>query len=149
MAVKLNENKEVVKTVQDGLKRTGGYCPFSLILSRFFVAFGNSLIPLVVVLLVGKEGAEWQKKQPSAAPRPCVSSPLKPPKNPRRSNFVLPPTPESVPPRRIGEWRWWWIGCRPRHSGSPDRFCRGASCPARSAASRRKSGGCGRPPGRE
>ena len=31
MAVKLNEDKEVVKTVQDGLKRTGGYCPFPLI----------------------------------------------------------------------------------------------------------------------
>jgi len=30
MAVKLNENKEVVKTVQDGLKRTGGYCPCRL-----------------------------------------------------------------------------------------------------------------------
>ena len=30
MAVKLNEDKEVVKTVQDGLKRTGGYCPCRL-----------------------------------------------------------------------------------------------------------------------
>lgn len=25
--VKLNDNKEIVKTVQEGLKRTGGYCP--------------------------------------------------------------------------------------------------------------------------
>ncbi len=27
MAVRLNDNKEVVKTVKEGLKRTGGYCP--------------------------------------------------------------------------------------------------------------------------
>ena len=27
MAVRLNEDKEMVKTVRDGLKRTGGYCP--------------------------------------------------------------------------------------------------------------------------
>lgn len=25
--VRLNENKEVVETVREGLKRTGGYCP--------------------------------------------------------------------------------------------------------------------------
>lgn len=28
--VRLNENKELVATVQDGLKRTGGYCPCRL-----------------------------------------------------------------------------------------------------------------------
>ena len=27
MAVRLNEDKEIVKTVKEGLKRTGGYCP--------------------------------------------------------------------------------------------------------------------------
>ena len=27
MAVKLNPDKEMVKIVKDGLKRTGGYCP--------------------------------------------------------------------------------------------------------------------------
>lgn len=27
MSVKLNEDKEIVKVVQEGLKRTGGYCP--------------------------------------------------------------------------------------------------------------------------
>ena len=27
MGVKLNEDKEVVKAVKEGLKRTGGYCP--------------------------------------------------------------------------------------------------------------------------
>jgi len=27
MAIKLNPDKEVVKTVKEGLKRTGGYCP--------------------------------------------------------------------------------------------------------------------------
>lgn len=27
LAVKLNPDKEVVKTVKEGLKRTGGYCP--------------------------------------------------------------------------------------------------------------------------
>ena len=27
MAVRLNEDKEMVKTVRDGLNRTGGYCP--------------------------------------------------------------------------------------------------------------------------
>ena len=27
MAVRLNEDAEVVKTVKEGLKRTGGYCP--------------------------------------------------------------------------------------------------------------------------
>ena len=27
MAVRLNENAEVVSTVREGLKRTGGYCP--------------------------------------------------------------------------------------------------------------------------
>lgn len=30
MAVKLNPDAEVVKTVRDGLKRTGGYCPCRL-----------------------------------------------------------------------------------------------------------------------
>ena len=28
--VRLNENKDVVKTVREGLKRTGGYCPCRL-----------------------------------------------------------------------------------------------------------------------
>ena len=27
MAIRLNENKDVVKVVKEGLKRTGGYCP--------------------------------------------------------------------------------------------------------------------------
>ena len=27
MAVKLNPNKEVVDTIREGLKKTGGYCP--------------------------------------------------------------------------------------------------------------------------
>lgn len=27
MGIRLNENEAVVKTVKDGLKRTGGYCP--------------------------------------------------------------------------------------------------------------------------
>lgn len=27
MAVKLNPDKEIVKSVREGLKRTGGYCP--------------------------------------------------------------------------------------------------------------------------
>ena len=27
MAVSLNKNKEIVKLVQEGLKKTGGYCP--------------------------------------------------------------------------------------------------------------------------
>ena len=31
MKIKLNENKEVVKTVKEGLKRTGGYCPCLLV----------------------------------------------------------------------------------------------------------------------
>lgn len=30
MAVRLNEDKEVVKTIREGLKRTGGYCPCRL-----------------------------------------------------------------------------------------------------------------------
>ena len=30
MAVKLNENKEIVDTIREGLKRTGGYCPCRL-----------------------------------------------------------------------------------------------------------------------
>ena len=30
MKIKLNENKEVVDTVKEGLKRTGGYCPCML-----------------------------------------------------------------------------------------------------------------------
>ena len=28
--IRLNENEEVVQTVKDGLKRTGGYCPCRL-----------------------------------------------------------------------------------------------------------------------
>lgn len=31
MKVRLNENEEVVKTVKEGLKRTGGYCPCRLV----------------------------------------------------------------------------------------------------------------------
>ena len=30
MAVRLNENEEIVKTIKEGLKRTGGYCPCRL-----------------------------------------------------------------------------------------------------------------------
>ena len=30
MKITLNENKEVVASVQEGLKRTGGYCPCRL-----------------------------------------------------------------------------------------------------------------------
>ena len=30
VAVRLNEDKEMVKTIRDGLKRTGGYCPCRL-----------------------------------------------------------------------------------------------------------------------
>lgn len=30
MAVRLNEDREMVKTIRDGLKRTGGYCPCRL-----------------------------------------------------------------------------------------------------------------------
>ena len=30
MKIRLNENKEVVETVKEGLKRTGGYCPCRL-----------------------------------------------------------------------------------------------------------------------
>ena len=30
MAVKLNENKEIVEQIREGLKRTGGYCPCRL-----------------------------------------------------------------------------------------------------------------------
>ena len=30
MKIRLNENKEVVETIKEGLKRTGGYCPCRL-----------------------------------------------------------------------------------------------------------------------
>ena len=30
MAVRLNEDKEMVQTIRDGLMRTGGYCPCRL-----------------------------------------------------------------------------------------------------------------------
>ena len=30
MAVRLNENKEIVQGIKDGLKQTGGYCPCRL-----------------------------------------------------------------------------------------------------------------------
>ncbi|MCI8291409.1 MAG: ferredoxin thioredoxin reductase catalytic beta chain [Clostridia bacterium] len=30
MAIKLNENKEVVKTIKEGLNKNGGYCPCRL-----------------------------------------------------------------------------------------------------------------------
>ena len=30
MKIRLNENPEVVKTVKEGLERTGGYCPCRL-----------------------------------------------------------------------------------------------------------------------
>lgn len=30
MKIRLNENEEVVRTVKEGLKRTGGYCPCRL-----------------------------------------------------------------------------------------------------------------------
>lgn len=30
MKIKLNPNGEIVKTIQEGLKRTGGYCPCRL-----------------------------------------------------------------------------------------------------------------------
>ncbi len=30
MAVRLNENEQLVKTIKDGLEKTGGYCPCKL-----------------------------------------------------------------------------------------------------------------------
>ena len=30
MAVRLNDNKEVVDTIKEGLNRTGGYCPWRI-----------------------------------------------------------------------------------------------------------------------
>ena len=27
MSIRFNEDKEIVETIQEGLKRTGGYCP--------------------------------------------------------------------------------------------------------------------------
>lgn len=30
MKVRFNENKEIVKTIQEGLKKRGGYCPCRL-----------------------------------------------------------------------------------------------------------------------
>lgn len=30
MAVRLNENKEIVETIKEGLKQSGGYCPCRL-----------------------------------------------------------------------------------------------------------------------
>lgn len=30
MAVRLNDNKEIVKIIKDGLKKKGGYCPCRL-----------------------------------------------------------------------------------------------------------------------
>ena len=30
MAVRLNENKEIVAEIREGLKKTGGYCPCSV-----------------------------------------------------------------------------------------------------------------------
>lgn len=30
MKVEFNKNKEIVKNIQEGLKRTGGYCPCKL-----------------------------------------------------------------------------------------------------------------------
>ena len=30
MAVRLNEDKQMVQTIREGLKRTGGYCPCRL-----------------------------------------------------------------------------------------------------------------------
>ena len=27
MTIKLNDNQEIVNTIREGLKRTGGYCP--------------------------------------------------------------------------------------------------------------------------
>ena len=30
MKITFNENKEIVETIQEGLKRTGGYCPCRL-----------------------------------------------------------------------------------------------------------------------
>lgn len=36
MAIRLNENKEVVKTVKDGLKAKGGYCPCRIEMTEDF-----------------------------------------------------------------------------------------------------------------
>ena len=30
MAIKLNDNQKIVKSIQDGLKKNGGYCPCKL-----------------------------------------------------------------------------------------------------------------------
>ena len=36
MKIRLNEDEEVVKTIKEGLKRTGGYCPCRLSKSEEF-----------------------------------------------------------------------------------------------------------------
>ena len=57
MKIKLNPDKEMVKTVREGLKRTGGYCPCMLerspdtkCMCKAFRAKGAGVLPLSVVL---------------------------------------------------------------------------------------------------
>ena len=58
MKIKLNPDKEMVKTVREGLKRTGGYCPLyagafaghQVYVQGLSGAKGAGVLPLSVVL---------------------------------------------------------------------------------------------------
>ena len=68
MKIKLNPDKEMVKTVREGLKRTGGYCPCMLERSpdtkcmckafreqkELAQAFGIASIPTLLVIRDGR-----------------------------------------------------------------------------------------------
>ena len=42
MAVRLNEDQEMVRTIREGLKRTGGYCPCRLESDQFMAQGQNA-----------------------------------------------------------------------------------------------------------
>ena len=53
MKIRFNENEEIVRTIKEGLKRTGGYCPCRL--KRTEVSwYSNGPTSKVSIWLIGK-----------------------------------------------------------------------------------------------
>ena len=61
MKIRLNDNQEIVQTVREGLKRTGGYCPCRLERTRsglrgllYFTTFSPKIQKLLRKLLTSR-----------------------------------------------------------------------------------------------
>lgn len=75
--VRLNDDKEMVKSIKEGLKRTGGYCPCRIQRTEeneLAAAFGISSIPALFVVKHGKVVASTVGYMPKEELKAFVAS---------------------------------------------------------------------------